>query len=252
MGDKMTYADAEADALLEAEFQIGKVISKSLSIFLRNIVAFTCIAGATMLPFVGLAAARLYGGILNKWTYILIGLPLTLFLMALTTAIILHAAFQHMRGRPIRLVESISCGLSRFLMLLGVMLLYGLGVILGLLLLIVPGIMLMVMWYVAVPVCVVENAGADQGLRRSAALTKGLRWKVFALLLLFYVLNVAGGESLASVARTWGTYWVQIATEVVWQGLSNGFGSVLIAVAYYYLRVAKEGVDVDQIAAVFD
>jgi hypothetical protein len=248
----MAFANSKADAFLDAEFRLGVVISKSVSVFLQNIFGFTCIAGTAGLPVVALAAARMYGDPLNKWTYVLIGMPPTLFLMALTTAIILHAAFQHMRGRPVRLVESISCGLSGSLVLLGVMLLYGLGVMLGFLVLIVPGVMLMAMWYVAVPACVVEKTSPEQSLRRSSVLTKGFRWKILVLLVLYYALHVGGGELLASTLTVSSSFWVRLAAEVGWQGFSGGFSSVLIAVSYYYLRVAKEGVDVEQIAAVFD
>jgi hypothetical protein len=236
----MAFANSKADAFLDAEFRLGVVISKSVSVFLQNIFGFTCIAGTAGLPVVALAAARMYGDPLNKWTYVLIGMPPTLFLMALTTAIILHAAFQHMRGRPVRLVESISCGLSGSLVLLGVMVL------------IVPGVMLMAMWYVAVPACVVEKTSPEQSLRRSSVLTKGFRWKILVLLVLYYALHVGGGELLASTLTVSSSFWVRLAAEVGWQGFSGGFSSVLIAVSYYYLRVAKEGVDVEQIAAVFD
>ena len=38
----------------------------------------------------------------------------------------------------------------------------------------------------------------------------------------------------------------------VWQALFTAFSAVMTAVSYYYLRVDKEGVAIDEIAAVFD
>lgn len=250
----MSYAAVDAGSVLETEFRVGKVVSTSLSIFLRNIVSFTVIAGMAVLPAVGLGLAMRYGVLIiwNRWLYFAITLPLTLILMALTTAIILHATFQHMRGRPVRLTEAISRGLSRSLILLGLMLLQSVAIAAGLLL-IVPGILLLAMWFVAVPICVVENTGPTQSLKRSTALTKGLRWKIFALLLLSYGVSVLGGELLSwTTTNAFDSYSVRLVAEAIWQSLNGGFGSVLITVAYYYLRVTKEGVDVEQIAAVFD
>jgi hypothetical protein len=246
----MSYTETNANSVLDEDFQAGKVFSKSVSIFSRNIVSFTVISSVAALPYIAHPLARSYA-ILPDDTrlYFAILLPVTLFLLALTTAIILHVTFQQMRGKPVRLTEAISRVCSRFAPLLGVILLYSIGVLLGLALLVVPGIILMVMWYVAVPVCVVENAGPEQSLRRSAALTKGLRWKVFGIFLVFYVGATAGDQVLD---WTGPSSVSMMAALVVWQGLTGAFGSVLTTVTYYYLRVAKEGVDIDQIAAVFD
>jgi hypothetical protein len=133
-----------------------------------------------------------------------------------------------------------------------VMILFTLGATLGFLLLIVPGVILMVMWYVAVPACVLEKTGPVRSLGRSRELTKGYRWKVFGLILLVYVLSILGNAFGALLANTAAGMWGAAIAQLIWQGIAAGFGSVLIAVVYYYLRVAKEGVDVDQIAAVFD
>jgi hypothetical protein len=39
---------------------------------------------------------------------------------------------------------------------------------------------------------------------------------------------------------------------MIWTGIAGAFAGVVITVTYYDLRVIKEGVDIDQIAAVFD
>jgi hypothetical protein len=249
----MTHAEARVDAFTDSEFRIGKVLSKSLSVFFQNFVTFTLIAAVVALPVVLFGTmepgaqptsadfAKIFGGV-----------AMMFFLSPLATAIILHAAFQHMRGRPVRLTESVSGGLWRFLPLLGVMFLFGLGVSLGLLLLIVPGLILMAIWYVAVPACVVEKTGPIQSLRRSRELTKGYRWKIFALVIIVYIVGIIGNNVVVLLATALAGTTGQIGAMIVWQGVAGGFGSVLIAVAYYYLRVAKEGVDVEQIASVFD
>lgn len=249
----MTHAEARVDAFTESEFRIGKVFSKSFSVFSQNFVTFTIIAGVVALPTLGFGLIQ-PGTEPRAEDFVKIfgAIAVMFFLSPLATAIILHAAFQHMRGRPVRLGESISGGLRRFLPLLGVMILFTLGVTLGLVLLLVPGIILMVMWYVAVPACVVEHTGPVRSLARSRELTKGYRWKIFALIVIVYLVTIIGNNLLEAVAMAFGGVAGYIGATIIWQGVAGGFGAVLVAVAYYYLRVAKEGVDVDQIASVFD
>jgi hypothetical protein len=43
-----------------------------------------------------------------------------------------------------------------------------------------------------------------------------------------------------------------VLLQAVWQGISQALSSIMIVVAYYQLRVAKEGVDIDLIASVFE
>lgn len=249
----MAYAQTTADGFSGTEFRIGKVISKSLQVYSENIVLYSLIAAIVAVPSLVLGANQEVGG--DPQTQMIIGLTsfvLIMFLSPLAVAINLHAAFQSMRGRPVSLGESVAGGLSRFLPLLGVMFLFTLGATLGFLLLIIPGIILMTMWYVAVPACVLERTGPVRSLGRSRELTKGYRWKVFGLILLVYVISILGNALAALIAHTAAGMWGQVLAQLVWQGIAAGFGSVLIAVVYYYLRVAKEGVDVDQIAAVFD
>jgi hypothetical protein len=263
---EMTYAAARADGFLETDFRLGKVISKSIEVFLKNIVTFTLIASLMLLPSIPTYTIDEQADpALTAYTVedqadltatdgiiLLVAVALIFALWPLVSAVILYAAFQHMRGRKVRLAEAVARVLPRSLALVGVMFLGGLGMMIGLVALVVPGIFLMVIWYVAGAACVAEKLGMRQSLRRSRELTKGYRWRIFALVLLI-LSATAIGSGLALATQTAGmNVWAQMAVDLVWQGLSGGFTSVLVAVSYYYLRVAKEGVDVEQIAAVFD
>jgi len=248
----MAYAQTATDKFSGTEFQIGKVISKSLQVYSENIVIYSLIAAAVGVPTLVLSVTQVATAPEGQAIIAIASFIVIMFLSPLAVAINLHAAFQSMRGRPVSLGESVAGGLSRFLPLLGVMILFTLGATLGFLLLIVPGIILMVMWYVAVPACVLERTGPARSLGRSRELTKGYRWKIFGLILLVYVLSIIGSVLGSLLANTAAGMWGAAIVQLIWQGLAAGFGTVMIAVVYYYLRVAKEGIDVDQIAAVFD
>ena len=112
----MTYTEARVDAFSDTDFRIGRVISKSFSVFFQNIIPFTLIAGAVSVPGIAIAMLQQEGG--PPETQAVLGLAsivLGLFFGPLATAIILHAAFQHMRGRPVSLGDSVFGGLARFL-----------------------------------------------------------------------------------------------------------------------------------------
>ena len=40
--------------------------------------------------------------------------------------------------------------------------------------------------------------------------------------------------------------------NTIWGAIGSAFSSIVLAVTYYDLRVAKEGIDIEQIASVFD
>jgi len=67
----------------------------------------------------------------------------------------------------------------------------GIGIMIGFVLLIVPGIILSLMWALAIPVAVLEDTGLGESLSRSRQLTAGHRGRVFGIFLLYFVLLYA-------------------------------------------------------------
>jgi len=91
-----------------------------------------------------------------------------------------------------------------------------LGVVLGLILLIVPGIILAIMWHFFGYVIVQDTTtGPIDAMRRSAEITKGYRWQLLGLGLLLFLINIAGA----------------LACGV---GIIFTYGITAIAVAYAY------------------
>src|SRR5262249_9793848 len=109
-----------------------------------------------------------------------------------------------------------------------------------------------IMWYVATPVCVVEQKGPLASLGRSSQLTKGHRWKIFGMIVLLYLGAIIIGLVVgALLGLTHSPILVTLGT-LVWTGAWGALYAIFGVVTYHDLRVAKEGVDTDQIAAVFD
>ena len=83
-------------------------------------------------------------------------------------------------------------------------------------------------------------------------MTKGYRWKVFALALLLPVVNVGSSRVILPVLTALAGPIVGLTGQVIWTGVTVAFIGIVFAVTYYDLRVIKEGVDIEQITAVFD
>jgi uncharacterized membrane protein len=245
-----------AGRFAESDFRVGKVINRSVAVLSRNLLPFFIVTLIAYLPLVVLERAQAAAQNARDVTLILIlsgvSFVLLMLLSMLAQAVILQAAFQDMRRQPVNLVESLKNGLRRFFPIIGLALLMGVLLVLGFMLLIFPGFMLYCMWFVALPVCIVERLGPWKSMKRSAELTKGHRWKIFGLLIILMIAGsiVAGLVEFGLVALVGDI--VGMIGKLIINALWAAFSSVLISVTYHDLRVAKEGIDIEQIASVFD
>jgi hypothetical protein len=124
-------------------------------------------------------------------------------------------------------------------------------------LLIVPGLILMAMFWVYTPAIVVEDVGITESFGRSRALTKGHRWGIFGLLLIVGVIfmgwqfAVMASMGIAGFTAAVGSGWLQWVVFSV-SVLLIAYMAVIKTVGYYYLRAEKEGIAIDEAASVFD
>jgi hypothetical protein len=250
----MTDATAVLSAaapVAEGEFRIGRVFGRTASLLLRNAPIYVAVAAVAAVPSVVLAEGLEISGVAGVVFWVL-AIVLALALGTLSQAVVVHAAFQDMCGRPVRLLESLRVGSGRLLVIVGLALGMGFFVGIGLLLLIVPGVILLIMWAVATPACVVEQLGVGASMARSSALTQGHRWQIFGMLILVGFAEGIAGAGVKAALGLAGSAGLVIAGTLLWNGLSGAFSAILGVATYHDLRVAKEGVDTRQIAAVFD
>lgn len=94
---------------------------------------------------------------------------------------------EHRGKRPASMTELYRKSGGRLGSLLAVSILTGLGVGLGFLLLIVPGVLLAIRWAVATPIVMLEGIGARSAMRRSRELVQGHRKAVFRVLMNIWI-----------------------------------------------------------------
>jgi len=89
------------------------------------------------------------------------------------------------------LAEALQLSAGRYLALLAVSIIGSVGVGLGLLLLIIPGIALAVFWSVATPVLLSEQVGPIAALRKSFEYTKSRFWPLLGLCVIYWIATLA-------------------------------------------------------------
>jgi hypothetical protein len=131
-----------------------------------------------------------------------------------------------------------------------------LGMLGGLVLLIVPGIIAVLAWEVALAAAVVERRWGWSALKRSAQLTRMRRGEIFGILfavgIVFGLIGFCGAIAVKALGFSAAPHdWPIIVTEAALKFVSAPFGAVLSAVLYFELRRIHEGVTPGE-AAVFD
>jgi hypothetical protein len=126
---------------------------------------------------------------------------------------------------------------------LGQLLLVGIvaaiGIVIGFVLVIVPGLILITIWSVAAPVVVLERpAGVFAALARSRELVRGNGWQVFGVIFVLFFLVIIVSSALQIAADSAGTGAGIVARVIV--GILTGPISALAAsVLYFDLRAAS-------------
>jgi hypothetical protein len=241
-----------------SSIRVGQVFNRSFALLFGNFAKFFILALAIWLPFllfIMLFAVTFLSGQRNPSqmaVYFLVLALLAALLAVINQAALFYGAIQKMRGQEFGIGETLGRGLARFFPILGVLICGGLGAGLASLLFVIPGIILMVAWYVALPACVIERLGPIASLSRSFYLTKGNRWRVFGILIITVVINFVVQFVLFPVVARVAGQAVSGFGLFIWMALFQAFNSVVVAVLYHDLRVAREGIDINQIAAVFD
>jgi hypothetical protein len=193
-------------------------------------------------------------------------LILTVIVSAASQAATVVAVSQVHLDRSASIGDSFSKVKGEIAGVIGMSFLVGLGVGAGLIALIVPGILLALMWSLAIPVKVLENRGATDAMSRSSDLTKGDRGRIFVIWLLFIVMSiglafllqwpielaagVASRGALQRVAPGWQV--ASLVAQFVSECLVGPLGTIAFSLVYYDERVRKEAFDLQLMMTTLD
>jgi uncharacterized membrane protein len=243
---------------------VGEILDVSFSLYRRHfgplvMVALIC----TGVPFLLSIFLESAGGVLANPLLALIYYLIFAVLSSLATAATVYIVSESYLGRPLGAQEALARSMPLMLRLLFCSLILAFVVGVGLLFLLVPGIILACGLILAFPALVLEPGSTAFGaLARSWSLTRGSRWRMFGLIvtmvILFYVpfaaigglaaMMIPRGE-LAAGGMATGVGITAVALVGVLQLFLYPLFYCVITVAYYDLRVRKEGFDLEVLAS---
>lgn len=218
------------------QLDIGGVFDATTAIYKRSFATFWIVALILMVP-AGIIVGFLSHGILG-----------------IIASLINLAAVAWLAGAVIKIVQDVeddgqvdqSVGellgsvWPILLPIIGLEILVSIGVGIGLFLLIVPGVILALIWAVAVPALVIENTGVFGAFSRSSDLTRDNRMRILGigiLVVVLYVVVFALAAILAAASPILGAI-----AAIVLGVLIYPYVSIITAVLYFRLVELKEGV----------
>ena len=244
-------------------FQIAAVVRRGVSVYFRNFVPLLPVGIVATLPSIaGMFLISAGSGIVYGSIFYTI---LDFIGFCWLSAGVTYSVVSDLRGNRASAGEIFArslAALPRLIWFFLVVTLFALVVslltlfpLLGVFVALALFIWLYVIYWVALPTVVVEKSGPIAALGRSSALTRGHRWKVLGIILVWGVASyvvamivellffLASGQ-LHSSAFDFAI--APVSTVIL------GLGASIAAVGYHDLRVVKEGVGTEEIARVFD
>lgn len=120
----------------------------------------------------------------------------------------------------------------------GASILAGIGIAIGLVLLIVPGLFLLTIWVVIVPAIVLENRPVMESFGRSRELVRGNGWNVFGVIVLSYLILLVVGLVVELVLSPLGSGVRGFLGDLVGGTITAPFIALVYTLLYYRLREA--------------
>ncbi|MFM5947952.1 MAG: hypothetical protein ACKOPM_01800 [Novosphingobium sp.] len=261
------------------QFSIGRVLSRgfglvrdtlgSVGVFILIIVVIqSAVSLGAQLLFAGdlqLAATSterfeaLQAVFATTWYWAV--LLVTLIGFGLSYAGGIHGLIQQAERGTTSLQECLRAGFARMLPVIGLTILWWLGVALGWLFLVVPALILMSMWAVALPAMIAENRGVFESFGRSRELTRGYRLSIFGVLfivlLIYYAVVIVlvgallGGSGMSILSLGQATV-LSTALSVPAAWISSMLFKAIMTSLYIETVLVKEGMRTDGLTEVFE
>lgn len=243
----------------ERMFRVGTVLSLSLAILYRNAIPFLLVTSFLLSPQLVYELWAYETSGYSDWqpgVTTLGGMAAWIVLAGLAEAALVYGTVQNLRGRPASFDLTTRRGLASIFSVFGVILVSRALIMLGFFLFVLPGIALMIIYWVAIPAALVERPGIRASLDRSRNLTDSYRLHIFGVVLIVMVLGAAVSLAAALGLEAGAVMGFGLRAHLIADFLVNvlrtAFYGVASAVSYHLLRSVKEGTDIEEIAKVFD
>jgi hypothetical protein len=196
-------------------------------------IAFVIYVAAAILAGV-LALAGTFGALL--------GSVVELFAAFLLQAALVKAVQDVRDGRvDLSISETVSAVTPNLWSVAAASILAGIAITIGLILVIVPGLWLITIWAVIIPVIVIERSGALASFERSRQLVRGHGWHVFGTLVLVFVILIVVDIVLGVIFLALPIVLRSGLSTIISGTLIAPFLALVVTLIYYRLTGAGTG-----------
>ena len=115
----------------------------------------------------------------------------------------------------------------------------GIGIAIGLIFLIVPGLFLLTIWSMLVPVIVIEGKSAGESFSRSREVVRGNGWNVFGLILLTFLLVAIASGLIQLLFKPLPDFLDAWLGSLVAHSLTVPFAAATLTTAYFALTASR-------------
>jgi hypothetical protein len=230
--------------------EVGGLFRESLRVFLGHFWLFVLLSAAVVIPVEvaveGIGLEMLTGRYDESPPLAEAIVPTVVGFLVMTpiiTAICIHALDAIAAGKRPSAGQVLIAGFEAFTPLFGAVVLAALGITIGFLALIVPGVYLAVRWYFVPQAVVVDGARGPAALTRSSQLVQGFWWRTFGLVVLANLAVALPGVLLlapfdAIAASSDHAMW-RLAGTIITTSVTTPFVALYSTLLYYDLLARR-------------
>jgi len=233
------------------EMSFGEILDMGFTLLRNHFGVLVGIAAVLYLP-VGLLWAwslPARGAVPDVEQLIAIGIVsvmITAIAYPIVLAAVTHAVGESYLGRRATIGHALRLGLSILLPLLGTAILAGLARVVGLLLIVVPGIYLWLAFFLLPQVMVLERSFGFAAMSRSHELMKGHKLRAFGLFTVTTLITMVASNAFSLVGLVLPGLGALLGALA--EAVGVAFASAVSVVFYFDIRCRKEAFDLEHLA----
>jgi hypothetical protein len=220
----------------EAKLDTAAVFEKLFAVYRDQFAVFV---PAALIIFVPVALLQALAAGTGGFGFLVLGSVLSIIGSFLLQGVVVEAVRDIQDGRRDLSIGDLFRSVSPVLgMLIGAGILAGLGVAVGLILLIVPGLILLTWWCLIAPVVVIERPGVGAAFGRSRELVRGNGWRVFGVIVVLFLIQGLLNQIITAIFGG-DTFAGALIAGLISSALVAPLTGIAAAVVYLELRRLK-------------